>query len=347
MRHRLVSLGFAVSLGLSIPGVAHGQGKASAADVALAETLFRDGKALMQQGKHADACPKLEESQRLDPGGGTQLALALCYEGAGRVASAWAAFSEAVSSAKRDNRPERVKIAQDKVDALASKVPYLTVVVAPEVAAYAPEVRRDGTVLRPMVWGTPIPVDPGEHVVEVTAPGRKKWGRKVTVGGAEGLKITLKVGKLDAEGEGEGEPSKPGDPAPPAPGSSPGGEWKKPTGITLLVLGAAGIGVGSYFGLQALSKRKDADAICPERACASQQSVDLVEESKTSATLSTVGFGVGLAFAVGGVVFLVTSPSQSAAVTGRSPGTPLVGHGLRPAFHADSRGGAVALGGSF
>lgn len=346
----LATLGLAVSFGLVLAseGTALAQPKTSAGDGALAEALFRDAKALMQQNKHAEACPKLEESQRLDPGGGTQLTLALCYEGAGRFASAWAAFSEALTTAKRDNRPERAKIAQDKIDAVAAKMAYLTVVVPPEVASLSPEVKRDGSVLRPTVWGSAIPVDPGEHVVEVTASGKKKWARKVTAGGSEGLKITLKVPKLEDEGTGT-EKKDDGGEKPPEDTTKPepGGGWKKPTGITLLVVGAIGVGVGGYFGFSALSKRKDADDRCPAKECTDPKAITLVDESKSAATISTVGIGLGVGLAVLGAVFVVTAPkappSTSAQLAPKRSGV----SSLVPSFTADARGGSVFLGGNF
>jgi hypothetical protein len=366
MRARLasvpVSSSFARRLGVpllaisllsgALPTTAFAQTKVSSGDAALAETLFRDAKALMQQEKYKDACPKLEESQRLDPGGGTQLTLALCYEGAGRPASAWAAFNEALSLAKRDNRPERVKIAQEKIDSLDPKVPYLTIVVPPEVASASPEVKRDGTVIRPTVWGTAMPLDPGEHVVEVTAAGKKKWSRKVTVT-TDNLKITLKVGKLEDEG-GDASEEDPKD-APPPPPTETKGSWKKPAGITLIVAGVVGVGVGGYFGFQALSKRKDADDICPARECPDAHAVSLVDESKSAATLSTVGVGVGLGLGLLGAVFLATAPSKpspSAARANPSPAPRGLAKALgvatvAPTFQADSRGAAFSLGGSF
>ena len=61
----------------------------SATEVAVAQGLYDNAKVLMEQGKYGDACPKLEESLRLDPGLGTQYHLADCYEHLGRTASAW------------------------------------------------------------------------------------------------------------------------------------------------------------------------------------------------------------------------------------------------------------------
>jgi Flp pilus assembly protein TadD len=39
------------------------------ADRVLAAALFRDGRALIAERRYSEACPKLQESQRLDPGG--------------------------------------------------------------------------------------------------------------------------------------------------------------------------------------------------------------------------------------------------------------------------------------
>ena len=59
--------------------------EASLGDKAAAQSLFDEGRRLMGEAKYADACPKLAESQKLDPGVGTQFHLADCYEHLGQT----------------------------------------------------------------------------------------------------------------------------------------------------------------------------------------------------------------------------------------------------------------------
>ncbi|MDB4996135.1 MAG: putative rane protein, partial [Myxococcaceae bacterium] len=102
---------------------------AYAGDPAAAQQLFSDAKKLIAENKWADACPKLEESQRLDPGMGTQFNLANCYEHVGKTASAWAAFIEVAGQAKAAGQAPREKAARDRANVLEPKLSKLTVTV--------------------------------------------------------------------------------------------------------------------------------------------------------------------------------------------------------------------------
>jgi hypothetical protein len=87
---------------------------ALADDTPIAESLFQQGLGAMERGEYARACGLLAESQRLDPGGGTLLNLALCHERAGKVATAWARFHDALGIARRDARVDRITFATAK-----------------------------------------------------------------------------------------------------------------------------------------------------------------------------------------------------------------------------------------
>src|SRR5262245_65102433 len=103
--------------------------ESKAADKTTAEALFAEGRRLMAAGKYARACPKLEASQKLDPGVGTLLNLADCYEKNGQTASAWAQFVEAASEARRLGDARREQAANARADALEPRLGRLTIAV--------------------------------------------------------------------------------------------------------------------------------------------------------------------------------------------------------------------------
>src|SRR6478609_5986805 len=71
---------------------------ASAANTSAAEALFSEARGLLERGNFSEACAKFEESERLDPGMGTEFYLAKCWEQVGKTASAWAMFRRVASA---------------------------------------------------------------------------------------------------------------------------------------------------------------------------------------------------------------------------------------------------------
>jgi hypothetical protein len=158
---------------------AHGQEATEGG--ALAEALYREGRALLAEGKTHEACPKFAESYRLDAATGTLLNLAACHESEGKFAAAWVEFSRAVALARRDRRYDRVRFAQDHLAIIEPKLSHLTVVVSAGTEVPGLETRVDGVPLRTAARGVSTPVDPGPHTVEATAPGHKAWSQQVDI----------------------------------------------------------------------------------------------------------------------------------------------------------------------
>src|SRR5205823_9264131 len=72
--------------------------------------------------------------------------------------------------------------AQQWAGALEPKLSTLTISV-PDAVAKTPglEVKRDGVAIGTAAWGTAVPVDQGEHAIEVTASGKKPWTKTIAI----------------------------------------------------------------------------------------------------------------------------------------------------------------------
>jgi tetratricopeptide (TPR) repeat protein len=73
-------------------------------------------------------------------------------------------------------------------------------------------------------------------------------------------------------------------------------------GIVLGVAGLVGVGVGTGFGLAAMSKANTAKDTCSGNACTTQKGIDAAHDASSSATISTVGFVAGGALLATGVI---------------------------------------------
>src|ERR1700677_768529 len=150
-------------LGMAWSPEARAQAPGEGDKAALAQGLYDAAAELIKAGKFAEACPKLEESQRLDPAMGTQFFLAGCYEKTGRPTSAWSLFLEVAGAAKAAGHTVRETTARARAAALEPRLPRLRIVVDDATRALAGlEIRRDGVLVQAVAYGAPIPVDLGE-----------------------------------------------------------------------------------------------------------------------------------------------------------------------------------------
>jgi hypothetical protein len=298
-------------------------------DVATAQALFDEGKRLMAEKKYDDACPKLVESQRLDPGGGTELAIALCHEGQGRVATAWGDFNVVLEQARRDHRADRESAALEHIRALEKKMPRVRVTSATHPLGL--EIHRDGALVGEGQLGTALPIDPGTHRFEAHAPGKKAWEQSVVVP-AEPQTVDVAVPALeDAAVAPAPAPAPPAVAAPPPPAPAPRAappparepaESGSTTRTLGYVAGGAGVvllGIGTAFGLSASSAWHTASNACPNNVCRSASDVDRGTSAGHTADVATALFVVGgIAVATGVVLLVLPSSSSSPARTGRA-----------------------------
>jgi tetratricopeptide (TPR) repeat protein len=281
-------------------------------DPAAAQALFDAAQTLKKEKRFEEACAKFSESQNLDPQVGTQLNLADCYERIGKTASAWVNFVEVADAAKLAGQTRRAEEARRRAAALEPGLSKLSI----EVESGPPdlEVRRDGIEVGRASWGMPTPVDPGEHDIVASAPGKQSWSVKKQVEAGE--TTVVRVPALADVKNGDGPTPPPSEPIP----------WKLVLGGSLMALGVAGLTVGTAFAVIARNKNDESLAFCrPEDPNVCQApGVALRNQAEEAQIASIVGFGIGGALLVGGVVFLVLGltdqPEDQVTLTVDGPG---------------------------
>lgn len=346
----------------ALPTPAWAQSVSPSRDSIAAQTLFDVAKRLMGEGKFADACPKLEESQRLDPAIGTHFTMAECYERVGRLATAWVTYLDVASDAAAQKRSDREQYAKKRAAALEPRLIRLAVVVPPASATKDLQIRRDGELLREAQWGLPVPVDPGSHTVSASAPGKTTWQATVAAT-EEGKTLSLEVPRLaGANGVASAAGTSPAPTGPVATSAtatsatttsatpatatlaSHGDGSATPSGglggqrvwaLAVAGVGVAGVVVGSIFGAEALSKHSDSQTQCPSGACTPAGMSD-VQSGQSAGNVSTIAFGVGGIAIAGAAALWLLAPSTR-PTTGAVRATPLVARD----------GGGLALGGAW
>jgi serine/threonine-protein kinase len=295
----------------------------SAESKAAAEALFDEGRKLLDAGQIAPACEKLEQSDRLDPAVGTQLNLAVCYERAGRTASAWATYRRAAALASSRGQAEREQLARDGAAALESKLSRLSIVVPAEARVDGLEIERNGERVAPEVWGQAMPVDPGTVRVEARAPGREPWRSSIEIresGKTESISVPVLTAGASAPAAQPTAPIEPTSvtlaPESPPPDAGDTGSSQRTWGLVVGGAGVVGLAVGGFFALRAASKNDDSKEQClPDNPnLCSPEGAELRDEARSAGNVATIASGLGLALAATGAVLYFTAPSDRASV---------------------------------
>jgi hypothetical protein len=325
-RHGLVSIarrGLAGSFVLA--GLSSGSARAQGlADEARAQTLFDAARQLRDSGQLADACPMFARSKELALGVGVTLHLADCYERMGRTASAWDQFRQAETLAHERGDEKRAEIARDRARALAPALERLT--VAASTASHDGwQVLVDGAALPAFMWNSPLALDPGDHVVTVTAPGRPPCATRVRLDPGSPL-VTLPI-------DGPTAPAAVPTASAPAASGPVAAESVAPLpgppisarvwlGAGLVAVGLTGMGFGTAF-LVKRSQLMNSGTPC-----------DTPQNEDDTAAAATIAFAAGGAALLSAFVLFLSAPSST-----QEP-RPTMGWSLAP---APLRGGGGAV----
>jgi hypothetical protein len=271
----------------------------------MATELFNAGRDLMEQGRHVEACPKLAESAKLEPRVGTLGNLADCEEKLGHVARARGYWQQAANLAKSQG-DERVAHAEQQLARLDAIVPRLKIAMPSAVPAGL-VVRVDTVEVGIATLGTPMPLDPGIHAVEASAPGRTPWKADVSLP-ATGGNVDVTIPDLPVVAAAGAATAASGEP--PSVLVETG-----PSVLGLIGIGAAGVGVvglgfGTYFAGVAQSRTDLSNQLgCVESRCPAAAAA-VRDDARAAGDTATIFLLAGGALAVGGIVTWLVAPDD-------------------------------------
>jgi hypothetical protein len=275
-----------------------------------AEALYHRGVSEFQAGRFESACRALAESYRLEALPGVLFTLATCEARAGRVASSAAHFQDFLGlvsrlpAEQRALQHEREHVARAERAALLADVPTLTITPGGALPAEA-VVRIDGAALGAAGLGRALPVDPGEHVLDVTLADGARSEQRVVVQRREKKRVTLALPAPRAA---------PADASPVAP-QRPLLPWL----VTAGVVGGLGIATGVTTGALAWKQKGIVEDNCDGKLC-SAAGKDAADLGQTQALISTIGYGIGLTGVAVFVVLYLTDKKRLSSAAAARPG---------------------------
>jgi hypothetical protein len=290
----------------------------AAADRATARQLAAEGQAAFEKGDFEVAADRFARADALVHAPTLLLALARSQVKIGKLVQANENYQRILREGVPANSPPVFQKAYDdakrEADAITPRLGWVTITVT---GPAEPNVVLDGD--------TPVPraaldvrraVNPGEHVVRVSADGYVPADGKFSVGEGESTALTLNL-EPNPQGAATPPPGPQGiEPktwsaaAGPQADTSRGGKMQTTLGFVSLGVGGAGLVVGGITGALAMGKNSTLDRECSGGVCpASQRST--LDSYRTLGTVSTIGFIVAGVGAAAGVTLILTAPKNT------------------------------------
>lgn len=256
-------------------------------NTATAERLFMEARAAMDRGDYATACPKLAESLRLVERAGTLLNLAECAAHDRHPIEARARLDRALELLPPGD--ERVGFAKKRRGEIEAQIARLSIKLD---AGFGPEAKvaiDDKAVAASAL--AEVPIDPGAHVIAVTAPNAARVTVNVTL--AAGQRKTIIVDKPAGAVD--------------EPGAASSGSGRRTAGFVVLGVGLAGGVAAGITGGLIVARKSSIDAECPDKRC-SAEGRRLIDGTGGLMIANGVAWGVGLAGVAAGTVLILTAP---------------------------------------
>jgi hypothetical protein len=271
----------------------------------VSEQLYHEGGELMKAGKTHEACAKFAASYRADNTAvGSLLATAACHEKEGKVAAAWGEYGAVAAIAARDGQADRQQYATDHAKALEPKLHH--VVLAPAFDVAKPPagltVQLDGASFDPGAFNSQIPIDAGDHTLEVSATGKKLWTNMFTTA-SDTKTDTITIPALVDAPKNQSQTIIIKDES-----STHWNKTKLALGIIFGTVGVGGVGAAVGLGLDASSLNTRSQANPPPA-----NADELHSTAELTQNLAIVSGIVGGLSLIAGIFFIVTAPETKTA----------------------------------
>jgi hypothetical protein len=227
----------------------------------------------------------------------------------------------AADSCPKDIRKDCVS----RVDEVTARIP--TIIFAAKDGSGADlsdvKVTMDAELVVAKLEGLAIAVDPGSHAFTFETPGQPAVSKTFVVQvGQHDRRESVTFASSAPPAPAQSSASAPAPEPPPAVDAGGGLGTQKILALVAGGIGVVGVGVGTVFGLMAISKKTDAQNACPGE-CATQDGVNKWNDMLATGNISTIGFVVGGVGLVGGAVLWLTAPGAQGgprAQVGFGPG---------------------------
>jgi hypothetical protein len=288
----------------------------SAADLESARELYKEGKELRQKGDLHGALERFKAAHGYGQTPVTGLELGKTHLQLGELVEAREVLLSIGRMKVASDETEKSTAAREEAAALAEqirpRIATLVVKVSGVKPDASPQVLVDGANTPVVSLSSMRKVNPGEHAVVIRS-GDREEKRSITLAESEQKEVVVAFSDASPKGSG--------------PETSPVSGGRSIHVVTWIGLGVGvvGIALGSITGVMALGKASDVSDACRGLSCPPSARTD-VEDGRTVATLSTLGFAVGaVGLATAAVGFFVLSPKKSASGAG-------VGLAVRPTW---------------
>jgi hypothetical protein len=303
-------------------GLLSGEALAQVSDVdrATARTLGQEGHDALDKKDWATAADRFARANAIIHAPTFLIGLAQAQVGMGKLVSGLETYNRVIRDGLPPNPPpafvRALEEARSGVDALTPRIPFVIIDVKGPAAAGA-KATIDGVAVPAAALGMRRPVDPGRHQVVVEAAGFATSQTSFEIAEGKVANVTVEPTPSAAPAAAAAKPTvvvvpvatTPATPATSAPPADHGPSGRKVAGFVVGGIGVASLAVGAAMGGLVLGKKNTITSNCGiggDKTACNDTGLSAASSAKTFGIVSDVGFAVGGAAVVTGLVLILT-----------------------------------------